>query len=37
MARASHGFDDGVARAAAELRSLFPPTPLQENDHLWRR
>lgn len=30
-------FTEGVARAAAELRRLFPPTPLQENAHLSRR
>jgi threonine dehydratase len=30
-------FTEGVARAAGEIRTLFQPTPLQENEHLSRR
>jgi threonine dehydratase len=30
-------FIEGVDTAAAELRTLFQPTPLQENDHLSRK
>lgn len=30
-------FIEGVERATAEVRALFAPTPLQENDHLSRK
>ncbi|MGV2980379.1 threonine ammonia-lyase IlvA [Camelimonas sp. ID_303_24] len=37
MTLSEANFRQGVAEAAAELRALFPPTPLQFNAHLSRR